>query len=355
VYDTDVGGPTGMKYCLELLVLLFIIYEFMWTEIHEIRAAIQEARIKGDTVIANIKQRNELHHSNNPIPHNRPILNGLKAYWSMTWNYYEWFIIILSLILFGLRVQAIAEWSSINLHPESASYSNFFSVATLTAYEQDLFAVFLVLNWLRLLKFFRLQPFTGPLTQSIMDTLTATTVIVFVAIIFYVLLVFSLAYYIAFGPDLESYKGFGTTIMTMFQALFGNWDYDQLKDSNKVFGPLLFLMFFVFVSLVLMNLLIGVLGQAYEEAQDLNEKRWNRFITNLMILSLNERCKPASVTQDGWFWQEFSFDRVIAYFSPADIVEKVLSDGEQSIEQSIYFSEDQLDEMVVAMEAEEDE
>ena len=140
-----------------------------------------------------------------------------------------------------------------------------------------------------------------------MDALTATTVIVFVAIIFYVLLVFSLAYYIAFGPDLESYKGYSTTMYVLFSPVITRLAWRCSKHYSETGITILWkiptkslvqccswvsfvvlkitcAVFFVFVSLVLMNLLIGVLGQAYEEAQGLNEKRWNRFITNLMIL-----------------------------------------------------------------------
>ena len=42
-----------------------------------------------------------------------------------------------------------------NLHPAGNEFSNFQSMAFIFAYEQDLFALWLTLNWLRLLKFLR--------------------------------------------------------------------------------------------------------------------------------------------------------------------------------------------------------
>ena len=45
-----------------------------------------------------------------------------------------------------------------------------------------------------------------------MDTLTSTAVLVFVAIVFYVVLIFSIAYHIAFGPDVPDYASFGTSL-----------------------------------------------------------------------------------------------------------------------------------------------
>lgn len=43
------------------------------------------------------------------------------------------------------------------------------------------------------------------MVQSVMDTLQSSTVLVFVFIVFYVVLSFSLCYHIAFGPDIPDY------------------------------------------------------------------------------------------------------------------------------------------------------
>jgi len=281
--DVDITNVKSFKYFLELVIALFVLYEFLFTEVKEIKESIQ-GELQN---YRELKKNSRIQIVSRPL---KAVVRGFAEYSSMGWNYYEWLIIIIFMILLVLRCRILVMWSELNLHP--LGYSNFQSVGTLEAYYQDLFAAFLLLNWLRLLKFFRIPAWTGPQTQSIMDTLTAKTVIVFVFIIFYVVLVFSLGYYVAFGTDVEAYSLFGKTAMTMFQALFGNWDYVTLEDSNKIFGPLLFITFLIFVGLVLMNLLIGVLGEAYSTAQELNQKRWNRYITRLMINTIHKRCQP---------------------------------------------------------------
>jgi hypothetical protein len=47
--------------------------------------------------------------------------------------------------------------------------------------------------------------FTGPMVQSVMDTLQNPAVLVFVFIVFYIVLSFSLCYHIAFGQDIPEY------------------------------------------------------------------------------------------------------------------------------------------------------
>jgi len=226
-------------------------------------------------------------------------------------------------------------------------------MAFIFAYQQDLFALWLTMNWLRLLKFLRIPPFSGPLTQSIMDTLSSSTVFVFVLIIFYIVLTFALSYHIAFGLDLPDYKDYGTSLMSLFQFLFGNWDYPTLFNSNKVFGPILFMLFIVFTSLVLLNLLIGVLGEAYGAAQEANEKRWSRFVTRLMIETLEERCKPPN--RPKYFFYEYELTEL----EEADEIRLDIDELEKegSNEQLIYYEDDELDEMIAAggEEPEDDE
>jgi len=172
------------------------------------------------------------------------------------------------------------------------TYFDAYNVASISAYFQDLLSVFILMNWIRMLKFLRILPFTGPVVQSIMDTLQSRAVRIFIAIIAYMLVIFGLGFHIAFGPDLLGYNRWPDSILTLVQIVFGQFDYPSLYTSNKVFGPFFFAVFMIFLALILMNLLIGVLGKSYENAQELNIARYNRYITHLMMDSIEERCNP---------------------------------------------------------------
>ena len=90
------------------------------------------------------------------------------------------------------------------------------------------------------------------MVQSVMDTLQNAAVIVFVFIVFYIVLVFSLCYHIAFGPDLPEYATYAESAISIFQGLFGGPDYGSLLASNAVFGPVLFVFFMLFTIVLLM-------------------------------------------------------------------------------------------------------
>ena len=110
-----------------------------------------------------------------------------------------------------MEIFVIANFNSLNLNVSPSQYLNLQTVTTAANYEHDLLSLFILMNWLRLLKFLRIPKFTGPITQSVMDTLTSTAVLVFVAIVFYIVLIFSIAYHIAFGPDIPDYETFGAS------------------------------------------------------------------------------------------------------------------------------------------------
>ena len=128
-----------------MIVLLYILYAFLFTEFTEIRQAIADAR----EFINSLKKHNLANEVGDPI------WEGLKDYWSQLWNYYEWTIIIVFIILVGMEISVIAGFNAVNLHPDPSTYINLQTITTTANFETDLLALFILMNWLRLLKFLR--------------------------------------------------------------------------------------------------------------------------------------------------------------------------------------------------------
>jgi len=129
----------------------------------------------------------------------------------------------------------------------------------------------------------RIPPFTGPVTQSIMDSIKARTVLVFLTLFILIIFSYSLAFSLAFGADLYDYRTISASFVTLIRMAFGDINYDELAAANYVLGPILFITFVFFVTLVLMNLLVAILSEVYINTQGQNEAAWERFITKLWI------------------------------------------------------------------------
>jgi Polycystin cation channel len=76
--------------------------------------------------------------------------------------------------------------------------------------------------------------------------------------------------------------------LTLFRWTFGDVDYPSVDQAGLVMGPLLYTLFMFFVSLLLLNLLIAVLTEAYTTVHERNTQQWERSITLLMIAQLKK-------------------------------------------------------------------
>ena len=65
-----------------------------------------------------------------------------------------------------------------------------------------------------------------------------------------------------FGPYMKSYSDFPTSMMSLFRALLGEFEYEEMQKTDEVVGPLLFLTFMLLVLFVLVNMFIAILSEA---------------------------------------------------------------------------------------------
>ena len=83
-------------------------------------------------------------------------------------------------------------------------------------------------------------------------------------------------FHIAFRFDVVGYHSFTTAVSTLLRMAVGDFDYDQLQESQNVVGPAMFWMFIVLVYFILMSVFIALIGEAYERARDaLRDERQN--------------------------------------------------------------------------------
>jgi len=236
------------------------------------------------------------------------------------------------------RLRTLA-FSTVDLNAGETSYLDLQSQSLWVTAEKDLMSVFVLMNWLRMLKFLRIPAFCGPMVVSIMDTLTSSKVVVFEMVLFYVLLTFSFSYTIAFGTEIGAHRIPFESFVSMFLFLFGENNYDSMVESNKFFGRFFFAITILFTVFVLMNLLVGVLGEAYNSVVEVNDLRWNRLLTHMMIKTIPTRCKPKKGVK---MEQEIEEDE--ERFDDYETTEKLIS-----------YEEGELDEMITANEEEEED
>ena len=96
----------------------------------------------------------------------------------------------------------------------------------------------------------------------------------FVVILMVVLLAFTSLDFIAFGSARGRSQTFLASLVSRFQGSLGDVDFESAASLDRDWGTFV-LIFFIFVAvLLLLNLLIAVMSEAYEEVKDVAEARW---------------------------------------------------------------------------------
>jgi hypothetical protein len=239
---------------VEILVVLYFIVEFIIREITEI-----------------VEQR--------------------SGYLKTMWNYYEWILILVFSTIVALRIADLVILSKLNTAPSSDEYVEFGTLATVESVEKDLTAFLVLMASLRAIKFLKLLPATGPVTQSILNTVKDKAFVVFVTVFIYVLFSFSLVYHISFAYDIYEVRNVGEALMELFSMMLGGFDYSKYRASNRVFGPLFFVLFMAGHGLILANMFIAVVSDLYMELRNKDEHYWEMFITTLLTESLRRKRK----------------------------------------------------------------
>lgn len=93
----------------------------------------------------------------------------------------------------------------------------------------------------------------------------------------------------------EGYQNEGYTIMTLMRMTFGEFDFFSFDMSrHPTLAKLLFFYFMLFVTVLLMNMLIAMMANTYQNISDRSEKEWRRQWAQI-IMVLERSVKPSEL------------------------------------------------------------
>jgi len=131
--------------------------------------------------------------------------------------------------------------------------------------------------------------FSGVTTRAIIDTMINKSFVAFVGVFLFIIISFAVTYHLAFGNDLFDNRDIERSVLKMLRMIFGEFDYQALEDNNRVFGPLLFSAFMIFVALILMNMFIAVISDIYVTVHNKHIEFWEINMTKLIIIFISEK------------------------------------------------------------------
>ncbi len=196
---------------------------------------------------------------------------------------------ILSLLLLvvwsALRIATFSLKQSVDF---SGGRDEFIDLQQITAIEEAqsvLMSLVLVLLWLRLCADLQIIPTVGPMIQAVISTMIHKRVIMFILFVLFFCFSFAISCVVYFGYHLEAFWTLDSAVWTIFT---NNFDLVEMRsfsgeplDYNPM-GVFFFIVMFIFITLTLLNIFIGLTGDVYNEMYSNSSSIWLKEVNDLM-------------------------------------------------------------------------
>ena len=189
--------------------------------------------------------------------------HGCSYYCSSFWNVLE--LVNLSMFFTYSIIMIIAE--VILEHEKNTTNFDVFTVGLLRMSGDTFLSINMVFSVLKIFKYIKVSRRMQLMLNTFYDARWALFALLVLVVVF--LVGFSMAFFIAFGHRIEGFRSFSKSFVTLFFSLLDG--FAQAKDLERVnwfLGPLLYLSFQVFISFVLLSLLIAIIEDSFNTAQE---------------------------------------------------------------------------------------
>ena len=189
----------------------------------------------------------------------------LSVYWGNKWNILDWIVALLSVAVIVLRLYVFVYILEIRRRIEAMQaddeYVNLQPVMFQLQQVQNLNSINALLLFLKVFKYLAVIPQMDLLFGTLQ--VAGLELVLFSVLFSIVILGFGMAFYMAFGLEVHGYRSVSASLISLFQLVLGIFDYDELWNANRVLAPVLFGCFSVLVILILMNIFLAIINDAF--------------------------------------------------------------------------------------------
>ncbi len=212
-----------------------------------------------------------------------------RSYFVVGWHYLAVFNYALYLIGFVFRITPFAEVLRLGFPPPAGEYANYDTAFHAGQNWKYCMAVNSILLWMRAFEHLTWIPFIKYLIKAI----SAAVSPIFVVCISFVVVsyAFALALTLAFSDSIMGFRSLDWSVTTIYRQLRGYDNFEELREENRVLGPLLFILWTLIGAFIFFSLFVVVL---LEEVGDLNK----HMKLSLLFEKVADIAKGAKVAQD---------------------------------------------------------
>ena len=194
---------------------------------------------------------------------------SLTNYYSDIWNLLEIVVLVAFYVSTYLRFTLF-----FSLKPSSTIFENyytdFFSIGKLYGLTFNLDSICVIALCFKLLKYAQLNLSMSMLWSVL--TLSGKDVMFFIIMLLLLLAGFSMMALQFFGPSINEYSTIITCVIELILVLLGQFDVDGMKQASPNFGRWFFLAYILTIVLIMMNIFLAILGEAYTVVRSENDE-----------------------------------------------------------------------------------
>eukprot|EP00299_Pterocystis_sp_00344_P015232 c7595_g1_i2.p1 GENE.c7595_g1_i2~~c7595_g1_i2.p1 ORF type:complete len:940 (-),score=221.03 c7595_g1_i2:48-2498(-) len=194
----------------------------------------------------------------------RLVWKGYRSIWPyfrVMWNWIDILILLVIGLTYLLRVFFLLDKNRRKFDPFSSSYTDLTTATYLNALAFRFDAVAVLLMFFKFFKYFALNKKMGVLWKTLIRSVGMLYGFIF--LYFLLLMAFVFMANIVFGTKLEGFSTIPDSLTTLLLYLMGDFDFDSLYDADEYWGPILFIFYTVMMYLILLNVFVSILSEAY--------------------------------------------------------------------------------------------
>ncbi|PWA30714.1 hypothetical protein CCH79_00009178 [Gambusia affinis] len=195
-------------------------------------------------------------------------------YFKSMWNCLDVLIVALSVvaIIMNITRTAMARNLLSGLLENYTAHPSFEPLASLQVQFNNLAAVIVFFSWVKLFKFINFNKTMSQLSTTM--SRCAKDLTGFAIMFFIIFLAYAQLAYLVFGTQVNDFSTFQASIFTQFRIILGDFDFSEIKESNPVLGP---------------NMFLAIINDTYSEVKaDMSQQRCEMEMTDLLKKGCNK-------------------------------------------------------------------
>jgi len=257
---------------------------------------------------------------------------GFVEYKKNPWNLVDWINIIFFYLTIIWRIRVVLSDSpSMTNYETYESYRYFVWLFSMEAYFNMVNGLLL---YFKLFKYLNASKKMRLLFRVFYKTAADMFTFIVILCVFY--MAYGLCGYLIFSSDVSDFRELKIAIMNLFRYTVTDMDYEALKQSSISTGTLYYVSWTLIIVLVLVNVVVAILSEGFEEVQEENKNSPEEFtLTKFIPKSFRKLIfQKIDTNQDGFLDEyEFAAAHGIDVKKAKEIIEKydVNNDGKMDM------------------------